>query len=202
MSLNIAAGLRLGGNESYPGVFQPFGGFADGVAVEDGHVRAARRAGHRLRGEGELYAVLRSVVKPAGRLTVGTGRGRPPLDFRELTDLVSLSPCLPCRDAVLAADLRADLAAREPRRVDVGVGVPGPHRGDQLGERARLDPLVIRPDHVGRVELALDRPGLGAGRRIGGGLGRLLHRKTETPPLTARFPKWMCACWTVPSRPE
>ena len=29
MALRIAAGLGLGGNESYPGVFQPFGGFAD-----------------------------------------------------------------------------------------------------------------------------------------------------------------------------
>ena len=28
-ALHIAAGLGLGGNESYPGVFQPFGGFAD-----------------------------------------------------------------------------------------------------------------------------------------------------------------------------
>jgi L-alanine-DL-glutamate epimerase-like enolase superfamily enzyme len=38
MSLNIAAGLHLGGNESYPEVFQPFGGFADGIAVEAGRV--------------------------------------------------------------------------------------------------------------------------------------------------------------------
>ncbi len=29
MSLNIAAGLHLGGNESYPDVFEPFGGFAE-----------------------------------------------------------------------------------------------------------------------------------------------------------------------------
>ena len=36
----------------------------------------------------------------------------------------------------------------------------------------------------------------------GGGLGRLLHRNAEMPPLMATFPKWMCACWTVPSRPE
>ena len=35
MSLNIAAGLHLGGNESYPDVFQPFGGFADEVEVVD-----------------------------------------------------------------------------------------------------------------------------------------------------------------------
>ena len=34
MSLNIAAGLGLGGNESYPDLFQPFGGFPDGVGVE------------------------------------------------------------------------------------------------------------------------------------------------------------------------
>jgi L-alanine-DL-glutamate epimerase-like enolase superfamily enzyme len=38
MSLNIAAGLGLGGNESYPDLFQPYGGFPDGVRVEDGHV--------------------------------------------------------------------------------------------------------------------------------------------------------------------
>src|SRR5260221_13394817 len=38
MSLNIAAGLHLGGNESYPDVFEPFGGFADSIAVEDGYV--------------------------------------------------------------------------------------------------------------------------------------------------------------------
>ena len=38
MSLNIAAGLGLGGNESYPDVFQPFGGFADDTAVEDGYI--------------------------------------------------------------------------------------------------------------------------------------------------------------------
>lgn len=38
MSLNIAAGLGLGGNESYPDVFHPFGGFADHTKVEDGYV--------------------------------------------------------------------------------------------------------------------------------------------------------------------
>ena len=39
MSLNIAAGLGLGGNESYPGIFQPFGGFADSLPIEDGYAR-------------------------------------------------------------------------------------------------------------------------------------------------------------------
>ncbi len=37
-ALNIAAGLKLGGNESYPRVFAPFGGFADSAPVEDGLV--------------------------------------------------------------------------------------------------------------------------------------------------------------------
>ncbi|MEQ9123339.1 MAG: mandelate racemase/muconate lactonizing enzyme family protein [Alphaproteobacteria bacterium] len=37
-ALNIAAGLGLGGNESYPGVFQPFGGFADESRVENGRI--------------------------------------------------------------------------------------------------------------------------------------------------------------------
>jgi L-alanine-DL-glutamate epimerase-like enolase superfamily enzyme len=38
MSLAIAAGLGLGGNESYPDLFQPYGGFPDGVRVVDGCV--------------------------------------------------------------------------------------------------------------------------------------------------------------------
>jgi L-alanine-DL-glutamate epimerase-like enolase superfamily enzyme len=39
LSLNMAAGLGLGGNESYPGIFQPFGGFADDIPVVDGYVK-------------------------------------------------------------------------------------------------------------------------------------------------------------------
>jgi L-alanine-DL-glutamate epimerase-like enolase superfamily enzyme len=38
LSLNIAAGLKLGGNESYPEVFAPFGGFADDTRVAAGRV--------------------------------------------------------------------------------------------------------------------------------------------------------------------
>ncbi len=38
-ALNIAAGLKLGGNESYPHVFAPFGGFADSTPIEQGRVR-------------------------------------------------------------------------------------------------------------------------------------------------------------------
>src|SRR5260370_10630806 len=35
MALNIAAGLGLGGNESYPSVFKPFSGFANGAPGQD-----------------------------------------------------------------------------------------------------------------------------------------------------------------------
>lgn len=39
LALNVAAGLQLGGSESYPLVFQPFGGFADHIPIEDGYTR-------------------------------------------------------------------------------------------------------------------------------------------------------------------
>lgn len=37
-ALSIASGLGLGGNESYPDVFAPFGGFADDTPIQDGFV--------------------------------------------------------------------------------------------------------------------------------------------------------------------
>jgi D(-)-tartrate dehydratase len=37
LALNMAAGLQLGGSESYPGVFQPYGGFADSIPVVGGY---------------------------------------------------------------------------------------------------------------------------------------------------------------------
>jgi L-alanine-DL-glutamate epimerase-like enolase superfamily enzyme len=59
MSLNIAAGLRLGGNESYPDVFRPFGGFADHTDVAEGHVRLPDNPGVGFEAKGELFALLR-----------------------------------------------------------------------------------------------------------------------------------------------
>lgn len=59
MSLNIAAGLHLGGNESYPDVFQPFGGFADGIRVEDGYVGLPDIPGVGFEAKSALYAVMR-----------------------------------------------------------------------------------------------------------------------------------------------
>jgi L-alanine-DL-glutamate epimerase-like enolase superfamily enzyme len=62
MSLNIAAGLGLGGNESYPGVFQPFGGFADDLAVDDGYVRLPDSPGIGFERKQSLYAVMRRLA--------------------------------------------------------------------------------------------------------------------------------------------
>lgn len=62
MSLNIAAGLHLGGNESYPDVFKPFGGFADGMAVEDGHVGLPDIPGVGFEAKADLYAVTRTLL--------------------------------------------------------------------------------------------------------------------------------------------
>jgi len=62
MSLNIAAGLGLGGNESYPGIFQPFGGFADGIPVEDSRVRLPDIPGIGFEAKNELYRVMKSLM--------------------------------------------------------------------------------------------------------------------------------------------
>lgn len=62
MSLNIAAGLGLGGNESYPGVFQPFGGFADGIPVENSYVRLPEIPGVGFEAKGNLFSVMRTLV--------------------------------------------------------------------------------------------------------------------------------------------
>lgn len=63
MSLNIAAGLHLGGNESYPDVFKPFGGFADGIAVEDGYVALPSAPGVGFEEKAELYALMRAMTE-------------------------------------------------------------------------------------------------------------------------------------------
>ncbi|MCD5974593.1 MULTISPECIES: mandelate racemase/muconate lactonizing enzyme family protein [Pseudomonas syringae group] len=61
MSLNLAAGLHLGGNESYPDVFQPFGGFADGIKVENSYVGLPDIPGVGFEAKSALYAVMREL---------------------------------------------------------------------------------------------------------------------------------------------
>jgi L-alanine-DL-glutamate epimerase-like enolase superfamily enzyme len=63
MSLNIAAGLGLGGNESYPGIFQPFGGFADGIPVEDSYVRLPDIPGIGFEAKNELFRVMKALTE-------------------------------------------------------------------------------------------------------------------------------------------
>jgi D(-)-tartrate dehydratase len=63
MSLNIAAGLGLGGNESYPDLFQPYGGFPDGVRVENGHIIMPELPGIGFEGKSDLIRVMRELAE-------------------------------------------------------------------------------------------------------------------------------------------
>jgi L-alanine-DL-glutamate epimerase-like enolase superfamily enzyme len=62
MSLAIAAGLGLGGNESYPDLFQPYGGFPDGVRVDKGYVQLPELPGIGFEGKADLYAEMKSLA--------------------------------------------------------------------------------------------------------------------------------------------
>jgi L-alanine-DL-glutamate epimerase-like enolase superfamily enzyme len=62
MSLNIAAGLGLGGNENYPDLFQPYGGFPDGVAVVDGHITMPELPGIGFEGKTALINAMRELA--------------------------------------------------------------------------------------------------------------------------------------------
>jgi L-alanine-DL-glutamate epimerase-like enolase superfamily enzyme len=63
MSLNIAAGLGLGGNESYPDLFQPYGGFPDGVRVENGHIVMPELPGIGFEGKSDLIRIMRELAE-------------------------------------------------------------------------------------------------------------------------------------------
>ena len=62
-ALHIAAGLGLGGNESYPGVFCPFGGFADGVPIELGRVKLPDAPGIGIELKAELMEVFDDLTR-------------------------------------------------------------------------------------------------------------------------------------------
>jgi D(-)-tartrate dehydratase len=61
MSLNIAAGLGLGGNESYPDLFQPYGGFPDGVEVQGGYITMPELPGIGFEGKSDLYREMQAL---------------------------------------------------------------------------------------------------------------------------------------------
>jgi L-alanine-DL-glutamate epimerase-like enolase superfamily enzyme len=60
LALNIAAGLQTGGSESYPGVFQPYGGFADNLVLVDGYARLHEEPGIGVELRAAMFADLRS----------------------------------------------------------------------------------------------------------------------------------------------
>src|SRR5437868_14460807 len=63
MSLNIAAGLGLGGNGGYPGLFQPYGGFPDGVRVQQGFITMPELPGIGFEGQSDLYAEMKRLAE-------------------------------------------------------------------------------------------------------------------------------------------
>ena len=65
MALHMAAGLQLGGNESYPGIFQPFGGFGEQHEVVDGAIAIADTPGIGLEHKPELRPVLAELAPEA-----------------------------------------------------------------------------------------------------------------------------------------
>lgn len=61
MSLNLVAGLGLGGNEAYPSLFQPFGGFSDGTRVVSGRISLPELPGIGFEGKADLIEIMQSV---------------------------------------------------------------------------------------------------------------------------------------------
>jgi L-alanine-DL-glutamate epimerase-like enolase superfamily enzyme len=62
LALNMAAGLQTGGSESYPGVFQPFGGFADDCEIVDGYANLHRTPGIGMELKSEMFAEITRLV--------------------------------------------------------------------------------------------------------------------------------------------
>jgi len=61
LGLHMAAGLQLGGTESYPLVFQPFGGFTDGAVIENGFTTPPTAPGLGIEAKSALFKVLRPI---------------------------------------------------------------------------------------------------------------------------------------------
>jgi L-alanine-DL-glutamate epimerase-like enolase superfamily enzyme len=61
-NLNIAAAMGLGGIESYPGIFAPFGGLADGQVVDNGYVAMIDAPGIGLEAKSSLRPMLHQLV--------------------------------------------------------------------------------------------------------------------------------------------
>jgi L-alanine-DL-glutamate epimerase-like enolase superfamily enzyme len=62
MSVAITGGFGLGGAESYPSVFGPFGGFADEAKVEGGYLPLPDLPGIGFEAQSALYAIMRKLA--------------------------------------------------------------------------------------------------------------------------------------------
>jgi D(-)-tartrate dehydratase len=62
-NLAVAAAFGLGGCESYPQVFEPFGGFADDAPVENGRVRLPETPGIGVEGKAALRDLVYSLFR-------------------------------------------------------------------------------------------------------------------------------------------
>ncbi|MBT3373317.1 MAG: mandelate racemase [Rhodospirillaceae bacterium] len=62
LALAMAAGLQLGGSESYPGVFQPFGGFADDTVVEGGRAEPGEHIGIGMEAKTAMFSEIQRLV--------------------------------------------------------------------------------------------------------------------------------------------
>lgn len=58
LNLHIVAGLNLGGCEAYPAVFQPFGGYLPGLAINDGMIGLPQEPGFGLEAKPELRPLI------------------------------------------------------------------------------------------------------------------------------------------------
>ncbi|QDM14759.1 mandelate racemase [Tardiphaga sp. vice352] len=63
MSFALVAGLGLGGCEAYPGVFAAFGGFADGMDVDDGEIAVPDYPGIGFEAQPGLYQIMRTITE-------------------------------------------------------------------------------------------------------------------------------------------
>lgn len=62
LALNIAAGLQIGGTESYPAVFKPYGGFADDIPIVNGRVRLPEAPGIGVERRPVMFEALREAL--------------------------------------------------------------------------------------------------------------------------------------------
>tara|TARA_B100000674_G_scaffold170437_1_gene137629 strand:+ start:4 stop:1215 length:1212 start_codon:yes stop_codon:yes gene_type:complete len=63
LGLNMAAGLQLGGTESYPLVFKPFGGFADNVLIENGLTKVPEVPGIGIELKSEIFSLFSRLTR-------------------------------------------------------------------------------------------------------------------------------------------